>query len=95
MFELIFTQERKREFFSTSFAVILSAVALPIELKAEFNFELIPRLLPNRSPVAWGSQRIALGPLIFHSNTFHFIHVLYVGLLSSQRLALRAPLKFS
>ena len=32
-----------------------------------------PRLLPNRSPVAWGSQRIALGALIFHSNTFHFI----------------------
>ena len=31
------------------------------------------RLLPNRSPVAWGSQRIALGSLIFHSNTFHFI----------------------
>ena len=31
------------------------------------------RLLPNRSPVAWGSQRIALGALIFHSNTFHFI----------------------
>ena len=41
MFELIFTQKRKREFFSTSFAVILSAVALPIVLKAEFNFELI------------------------------------------------------
>ena len=33
----------------------------------------ITRLLPNRSPVAWGSQRIALGALIFHSNTFHFI----------------------
>ena len=32
-----------------------------------------PRLLPNRSLVAWGSQRIALGALIFHSNTFHFI----------------------
>ena len=31
------------------------------------------RLLPNRSPVAWGSQRIALGALIFHSKTFHFI----------------------
>ena len=29
--------------------------------------------MPNRSPVAWGSQRIALGALIFHSNTFHFI----------------------
>ena len=41
MFELIFTQKRKREFFSTSFAVILSAVALPIVLKAEFNFKLI------------------------------------------------------
>ena len=27
--------------FPTSFAVILSAVALPIVLKAEFNFELI------------------------------------------------------
>ena len=31
------------------------------------------RLLPNRSPVAWGSQRISLGALIFDSNTFHFI----------------------
>ena len=31
------------------------------------------RLLPNRSPVAWGSQRIALGTLTFDSNTFHFI----------------------
>jgi len=31
------------------------------------------RLLPNRSTVTWGSQRIALGTLIFHSNTFHFI----------------------
>ena len=27
----------------------------------------------NRGPVAWGSQRIALGALIFHGNTFHFI----------------------
>ena len=35
--------------------------------------KICPRLLPNRSPVAWGSQRIALGTLIFHSNTFHFI----------------------
>ena len=35
--------------------------------------KVITRLLPNRSPVAWGSQRIALGALIFHSNTFHFI----------------------
>ena len=36
--------------------------------------KLMPsRLLPNRSPVAWGSQRIALGALIFHSNAFHFI----------------------
>ena len=50
------------------------------------------RLLPNRSPVAWGSQRIALAALIFHSNT---AFTSYVGLLSSQRLALRAPLKFS
>ena len=60
---------------------------------AQFNMSIFvcTRLLPNRSPVAWGSQRIALGALIFHSNTFHFIHVLYVGLLSSQRLALRAP----
>ena len=41
MFELNFTQKRKREFFSTSFAVILSAVALPIVLKTEFNFKLI------------------------------------------------------
>ena len=41
MFELIFMQKRKREFFPQVFAVILSAVALPIVLKAEFNFELI------------------------------------------------------
>ena len=34
-------KKRKREFFPTSFAVILSAVALPIMLKAEFNFDLI------------------------------------------------------
>ena len=39
MFELIFTQKRKHGFFSTSFAVILLTVALPIVLKAEFNFE--------------------------------------------------------
>ena len=39
VFELIsFTQKRKREYFRQ---VILSAVALPIVLKAEFNFELI------------------------------------------------------
>ena len=31
------------------------------------------RLLPNRSLVAWGTRRIALGAWIFHSNTFHFI----------------------
>ena len=37
------------------------------------GFLLHARLLPNRSPVAWGSQRIALGALIFRSNTFHFI----------------------
>ena len=36
-------------------------------------FRSSSRLLPNRSPVAWGSQRIALGALIFHSNAFHFI----------------------
>ena len=32
---------RKREFFPKRVAVILSAVALPIVLKGEFNFELI------------------------------------------------------
>ena len=37
------------------------------------NPSVVARLLPNRSPVAWGSQRIALGALIFHSNTFDFI----------------------
>ena len=37
------------------------------------NTLLFTRLLPNRSPVAWGSQTIALGALSFHSNTFHFI----------------------
>ena len=31
------------------------------------------RLLPNRSPVAWGTQRIALGAWMFHGNTFNFI----------------------
>ena len=31
------------------------------------------KLLPNRSLVAWGTQRIALGAWIFHGNTFHFI----------------------
>jgi len=33
--------KQKREFFPTSFAVIFSAVALPIVLKAKFNLELI------------------------------------------------------
>ena len=39
MFELIV--HAKAKVFPTSFAVILSAVDLPILLKAEFNFELI------------------------------------------------------
>ena len=33
--------KRKREFFPTSFEVILSAVALPFVLNAKFNLELI------------------------------------------------------
>ena len=33
--------KRKLEFLPTSFAVILSAMALPIILKVEFNFEVI------------------------------------------------------
>ena len=41
MFELIIHAKAKAWVFPTSFAVILSAVALPIVLKAEFNFELI------------------------------------------------------
>ena len=44
MFELIIHAKAKARHawvFPTSFAVILSAVALPIALKAEFNFELI------------------------------------------------------
>ena len=41
MFELIIPQKPKREFFLTSSAVILAAVALPIMLKAELNFELM------------------------------------------------------
>ena len=41
VFELIMTQKRKRELFPTSFEVNLSAVVLPIVLKADFNFELI------------------------------------------------------
>ena len=36
-----FSQKWKREFFPTSFTAILAAVALPIMLKAELNFELI------------------------------------------------------
>ena len=34
-------QKRKREFFPTSFAVILAAMALFIMLEAELNFDLI------------------------------------------------------
>ena len=41
MFELIIHAKVKVWVFPTSFAVILSAVALPILLKAEFNFKLI------------------------------------------------------
>ena len=41
MFELIIHAKAKAWVFSTSFAVILLAVALPIVLKAEFNFGLI------------------------------------------------------
>ena len=41
MFELTIHAKVKGCIFPTSFAVILSAVALPIVLKAEFNFELI------------------------------------------------------
>ena len=41
VFELIIHVDAKAWVFPTSFAVILSAVALPIVLKAEFNFELI------------------------------------------------------
>ena len=44
-----------------------------IDSVESFKFLGISRLLPNRSPVAWGFQRIALGALIFHSNTFLFI----------------------
>ena len=38
-----------------------------------FFFFYPSRLLPNRSLVAWGARRIALGALIFHSNAFPFI----------------------
>ena len=41
MFELIVHAKEKREFFPKRVAVILSAVALPVVLKGEFNFELI------------------------------------------------------
>ena len=42
MFKLIIHARKARAWiFPTSFAVILSAVALPIVLKAEFNIELI------------------------------------------------------
>ena len=61
--EQLVTQKRMREFFPqvfpTSFAVILSAVALPIVLKAEFNFELICTL-----PILFSKvQAAALNPL--------------------------------
>ena len=38
-----------------------------------FLFFYPSRLLCNRSPVAWGTRRIALGALIFHSNAFAFM----------------------
>ena len=38
VFELICTQQRKRELFLTSFKVKLSAMVLPIVRKADFNF---------------------------------------------------------
>ena len=41
MFELIIHVKANACVFPKSFAVILSAVALPIVLNAEFNFELI------------------------------------------------------
>ena len=41
MFEFIIDAKVKARVFPTSFAVILSVVALPIVLKAGFNFELI------------------------------------------------------
>ena len=41
MFELIIQAKAKALVFLSSFAVILSAVALSIVLKVEFNFELI------------------------------------------------------
>ena len=37
----LFTQKRKRKLFPASFEVNLSAVVLPIVLKADLNFELI------------------------------------------------------
>ena len=59
MFELIIHAKAKACVFSTSFAVILSAVALPIVLKAGFNFELICTLPFLFSKV----QAAALNPL--------------------------------
>ena len=54
VFELIIHAKAKARVFPTSFAVILSAVALPIMLKAEFNFELICTLpFLNRAAVGW------------------------------------------
>ena len=41
IFELILHAKAKAGVFPTSFVVILSTVALPIALKAEFKFELI------------------------------------------------------
>ena len=59
MFELIIHAKAKARVFPTSLAVILSAVALPILLKAEFNFELICTLPFLFSQV----QAAALNPL--------------------------------
>ena len=59
MFELIIHAKAKAGVFPASFAVILSAVALPITLKAEFNFQLICTLPFLFSKV----QAAALNPL--------------------------------
>ena len=59
VFQLIIYAKAKAWVFPRSFAVILSAVALPIMLKAEFNFELICTLPFLFSKV----QAAALNPL--------------------------------
>ena len=90
VFEIIIHAKAKAWVFPTCFAVILSAVALPIVLKAEFNFELICTLSFLFSKV----QAAALNPLSVFKTLFSESPP--IALLSSQgkiihMKSLRAP----